>query len=226
MWLKTYIKHINYYDTLDDFDNLDENNIEEDSKEDSDKNNDVEGDFRRSFLQNPLPMNFDTYSSAMSPTAISYSSPSDIKLPNPSKTIKTIKKDWKNKVKQDPRSVNLKEEENEEKNELIDMSFLLNLLDGVLETPGRIIIMTSNHPETLDQAMIRPGRIDIISKFTVCSHSTIIEMIEFFYNILLTDKQKKQIYMLKCNITPAEMGKLMFENFGEPDVVINKLLAN
>jgi len=49
--------------------------------------------------------------------------------------------------------------------EKMDMSFLLNLLDGVLETPGRIIIMTSNYPDLLDKALIRPGRIDIISKF-------------------------------------------------------------
>lgn len=37
---------------------------------------------------------------------------------------------------------------------------LLNVLDGVVETPGRIVIMTTNHPETLDPALIRPGRID------------------------------------------------------------------
>lgn len=37
---------------------------------------------------------------------------------------------------------------------------LLNVLDGVVDTPGRIVIMTTNHPETLDAALIRPGRID------------------------------------------------------------------
>ncbi|CAN0389181.1 unnamed protein product, partial [Ectocarpus sp. 13 AM-2016] len=37
---------------------------------------------------------------------------------------------------------------------------LLNVLDGVVDTPGRIVIMTTNHPESLDAALIRPGRID------------------------------------------------------------------
>ena len=37
---------------------------------------------------------------------------------------------------------------------------LLNVLDGVVDTPGRIVIMTTNHPEALDPALIRPGRID------------------------------------------------------------------
>ncbi len=29
-----------------------------------------------------------------------------------------------------------------------------------MDTPGRIIIMTTNHPEKLDPALIRPGRIN------------------------------------------------------------------
>lgn len=37
---------------------------------------------------------------------------------------------------------------------------LLNILDGVVDTPGRLIVMTSNHPERLDPALIRPGRIN------------------------------------------------------------------
>ena len=37
---------------------------------------------------------------------------------------------------------------------------LLNVLDGIVDTPGRIVIMTTNHPEALDAALIRPGRID------------------------------------------------------------------
>lgn len=39
---------------------------------------------------------------------------------------------------------------------------LLNVLDGVVDTPGRIVVMTTNYPEALDAALIRPGRIDKI----------------------------------------------------------------
>ena len=95
----------------------------------------------------------------------------------------------------------------------IDLSFLLNLLDGVLETPGRIIIMTSNYPDMLDEALIRPGRIDVKAKFKKCSISTIMKMLEFFYNIILTDEFKKIINEFKPeSLTPAELGKIMFEN--------------
>jgi SpoVK/Ycf46/Vps4 family AAA+-type ATPase len=44
----------------------------------------------------------------------------------------------------------------------LDLSGLLNVLDGVVDCPNRILIMTTNHPEKLDPALIRPGRIDKI----------------------------------------------------------------
>jgi len=106
----------------------------------------------------------------------------------------------------------------------MDMSFLLNLLDGVLETPGRILIMTSNYPDTLDRALIRPGRIDIISKFKNCTNQTIVKMMDFFYNNTLTDAQKDIINKFDAEqITPAEMSKIMFENFKQPDATIRHL---
>jgi hypothetical protein len=108
--------------------------------------------------------------------------------------------------------------------EKIDLSFLLNLLDGVLEIPGRIVIMTSNFPEKLDRALIRPGRIDVIANFTKCSHQTMIEMMEFFYDIVLTDEEKEAISRTnEFVISPAEMSKLMFENFGNHLGAIQKL---
>ena len=106
----------------------------------------------------------------------------------------------------------------------IDLSFLLNLLDGVLETPGRIIIMTSNYPDMLDEALIRPGRIDVKAKFKKCSISTIMKMLEFFYNTKLTDEFKKIINEFKPeSLTPAELGKIMFENVHDIDNVIRIL---
>jgi ATP-dependent 26S proteasome regulatory subunit len=109
-----------------------------------------------------------------------------------------------------------KDSSNPTSSEAIDLSFLLNILDGVLENPGRIVIMTSNYPERLDRALIRPGRIDVIAKFDYCSHKTMIDMIEFFYDKKMTDNEKKDIRNLnEYSVTPAEMSKVMFENFGD-----------
>ncbi|KAK7937644.1 uncharacterized protein PG986_014512 [Apiospora aurea] len=42
----------------------------------------------------------------------------------------------------------------------VTLSGLLNVLDGPDSVDGRILLMSSNHPEQLDPALIRPGRVD------------------------------------------------------------------
>lgn len=37
---------------------------------------------------------------------------------------------------------------------------LLNVLDGIGASEGRLLFMTANHPETLDPALVRAGRVD------------------------------------------------------------------
>ncbi|KJX94837.1 mitochondrial chaperone bcs1 like protein [Zymoseptoria brevis] len=42
----------------------------------------------------------------------------------------------------------------------VTLSGLLNVLDGVGSQEGRLVIMTTNKPEQLDPALVRPGRVD------------------------------------------------------------------
>ena len=42
----------------------------------------------------------------------------------------------------------------------VTFSGLLNAIDGATSTEGRVIFMTTNYPERLDPALIRPGRVD------------------------------------------------------------------
>jgi hypothetical protein len=48
----------------------------------------------------------------------------------------------------------------EEEKDTLSMSGLLNALDGIGTPHGLITIMTSNHPDKLDEALTRAGRID------------------------------------------------------------------
>lgn len=43
----------------------------------------------------------------------------------------------------------------------ITLSGLLNTLDGVMGCHGRVVVATTNHPEALDPALLRPGRFDM-----------------------------------------------------------------
>jgi hypothetical protein len=58
----------------------------------------------------------------------------------------------------------------------ITLAHLLQIMDGNMETPGRILIVTSNHPELLDEAILRPGRIDVSVRFGFASRDTIAKM--------------------------------------------------
>lgn len=95
--------------------------------------------------------------------------------------------------------------------EKLNLSFILNLMDGILETPGRILIVTSNHPEKLDKAFIRPGRIDINLEVGYCTNKMIQEMFEFFYEIDCTEMFKN--IKNDLHLTPAEVNKIILNNF-------------
>jgi SpoVK/Ycf46/Vps4 family AAA+-type ATPase len=116
--------------------------------------------------------------------------------------------------------------ENDNVDEL-NLSFVLNLLDGILETPGRIIILTTNHPEKLDKALIRPGRIDLNIHFSYCSNETIRDIFINFFE-LSDNSFKEQLDELNTleefKITPAEVNKYLFNNFLDPLLAIKQII--
>jgi hypothetical protein len=106
----------------------------------------------------------------------------------------------------------------EDQKEPIDLSFLLNLLDGTLESSGRIIAISSNFPERIDRALIRPGRIDMIIHFKKCNTAILHEMVDSFYD--------KSITGLQCEDykwSPAEVNQILFRNFEKPENAVREL---
>jgi chaperone BCS1 len=63
----------------------------------------------------------------------------------------------------------------------ITLSGLLNSLDGVCSPEGRIVVMTTNHKEKLDPALIRSGRIDIKMEIGLPSDQEKLAMFQRFY---------------------------------------------
>jgi chaperone BCS1 len=53
---------------------------------------------------------------------------------------------------------------------------LLNAIDGVASSDGRLLIMTSNHPEKLDPALVRPGRVDLRLPFRLLGRKDVRRM--------------------------------------------------
>ena len=75
----------------------------------------------------------------------------------------------------------------------LNLSGLLNVLDGVVDSPGRIVIMTTNHVEHLDPALIRPGRIDKKLFLGYMTAVDAIAMLEHYFQMALTDSQRQRV---------------------------------
>ncbi|KAI4602054.1 hypothetical protein KJ359_010920 [Pestalotiopsis sp. 9143b] len=71
----------------------------------------------------------------------------------------------------------------------ISLSGLLNAIDGVASHEGRVLIMTTNVPESLDEALIRPGRVDLQVGFTNATHAQVEEL---FIRMYEADQGRRQ----------------------------------
>ncbi|CAJ1938074.1 unnamed protein product [Cylindrotheca closterium] len=104
----------------------------------------------------------------------------------------------------------------------LSLSGLLNVLDGVVDTPGRIVIMTTNHPEILDPALIRPGRVDKKLFLGHMSGDDIIAMMEHYFQETLTKSQAALVRVAVhgpsiatppvLKLTPAQVEQLAAEH--------------
>ena len=63
----------------------------------------------------------------------------------------------------------------------LTFSGLLNAIDGVTSTEGRIVFMTTNYVERLDSALIRPGRVENIQFIGHCTQHQLQTMFTRFY---------------------------------------------
>jgi len=108
----------------------------------------------------------------------------------------------------------------------LDLSTLLNVLDGVRETPGRIIILSTNYPERLDEALLRPGRFDMMIEFEKHNREVLKQHVEKYYGQELTQIQKSKLdnHTLHFKWTPAEVGQILFRNIQSIDHAIDDLV--
>ena len=105
-------------------------------------------------------------------------------------------------------------------NNPITLDDILNLWDGIRETPGRILIISSNHYEKLDPALIRPGRIDITHELSNASHNTITEL---YFHLFKKNIEKTKLKKIKEYFySPAELINIYVSHKNETDF-INRL---
>jgi mitochondrial chaperone BCS1 len=77
-------------------------------------------------------------------------------------------------------------------NKGISLSGFLNIIDGVASSEGRILVMTTNHMERLDAALLRPGRVDLIVHFKHADFAMIRGLFMAIYSTLEIEKTQKK----------------------------------
>lgn len=108
----------------------------------------------------------------------------------------------------------------------LSMAKLLNILDGVPERTGQVIMMSCNNPEKIDKAFLRPGRIDILIEFKKASINCLLSLINNYFDLLLDlnnlEKDYKEYLSLEQKWTPAEIFKIcsQFKSYEETIVYL------
>merc|ERR1711956_112119 len=124
------------------------------------------------------------------------------------------KNEEKDKPSEPPAVVNTTEKTSE-----IKLSDLLEAFDGVLEMKGRMMVITTNHLEKLDPALIRPGRVDLSLEFKRCNKKAIGDFFETFFprNNLDVKNVEDGVW------TPAEVAQICINHQDDVELAIQKI---
>ena len=93
----------------------------------------------------------------------------------------------------------------------ITMNGILNCLDGFNNPEGLIVILTTNHPDKLDSALLRSGRIDINIELTYLDKYQAKNMFKaFFDSDIIFEEMWSNIK--KYDIEPSTLMQFLFSN--------------
>ncbi|KAI2941188.1 hypothetical protein CBS147322_9493 [Aspergillus niger] len=90
----------------------------------------------------------------------------------------------------------------------VTFSGLLNALDGVASAEERIIFLTTNHVERLDEALVRPGRVDMTVRLGEVTRYQVGCLWDRFYGELDPSGANRQVFLDRLQ----ELGLIEDEN--------------
>jgi hypothetical protein len=110
------------------------------------------------------------------------------------------------------------------KEDPITLDDILNLWDGLKETPGRILGISSNHYDKLDPALIRPGRIDITIHLDNVTRPILQEMFVHYYGYPIPEKTLNRVR--NGFYSPAEIINFYVMYKDDPDKFMGRILEH
>nr|POE89827.1 mitochondrial chaperone bcs1 [Quercus suber] len=110
----------------------------------------------------------------------------------------------------------------------VTYSGLLNALDGVASAEERIIFLTTNHIDRLDDALIRPGRVDMTVHLGNATEWQMGKLWDRFYTEQDPDGEGKQRFLARAteaglvgNVSTAALQGLFLYNKGDVEGAIS-----
>ena len=105
----------------------------------------------------------------------------------------------------------------------LSLATLLEVLDGVMEMEGRMLVITTNYPERLDKALTRPGRIDMNIEFGRMKRGNIEQMFRHYFKRDLPSKFPIN-NLPDQKWTPAEVTQMFLKNMDNPEAALKSLM--
>lgn len=108
----------------------------------------------------------------------------------------------------------------------LNLAGVLNALDGIVDSPGRIVVMTSNHSELLDPALVRPGRVNMRVRLGHIRPQEAAHMTRrYFGDDAFTDGDHRLEWFANNDMSPAHLEALCVHcaTFGE---LMDSLVCN
>ena len=114
------------------------------------------------------------------------------------------------------------DDEDEIPKSALTLAGLLNAIDGgMVENHGQIMVMTTNHPEKLDAALIRPGRVDRKYEFGLCDNYQIKGL---FHNFFERYPDKEHSFP-QNKISPAAVTSVLLQYKKDPDEAWDQVIT-
>ncbi len=102
----------------------------------------------------------------------------------------------------------------------LSLSGLLNALDGLGASEGRVLFMTTNHPERLDPALIRPGRVDRNVEIRRLGAQDVGRMVARFFPDQSDLPARIGATIGDRAISGAELQALLLDNVDRPEALL------
>lgn len=112
----------------------------------------------------------------------------------------------------------------------VSLSRFLNFMDGIATSScgdERVFVFTANNKDSIDRALLRPGRIDVPIHFPLCNFSSFKSLASSYLG--LQDhrlfSQVEEVFSTGAALSAAEIGEIMIENRSSPTLALETVIT-